>query len=232
MMQFTQRSPLRILLASRETGLGRGRLGALIARAGVGKTACLIHIAFDKIFQNGKILHVSLQDSPDKISSYYNVILAELVKDLGFKDERETRTLMEKNRMILAYLNQSFDLRRLRENLKNLSEKTAFRADTLIVDGLDFSRAAAETFEAFEVLAREYESEIWFSALSHRHIAEVNERGIPYPCHLVDGFFSVILQLQPMTSGIQIKLLKDDDRPVKPDDAVILDPTTFLAVAP
>jgi hypothetical protein len=232
MMEFTKRSPLRMLLASRETGLGPGRLGALIARAGVGKTACLIHIAFDKIFQNGKILHVSLQDGPDKISSYYNVILAELIRALGLKDERETRTLMEKNRMILAYLNQSFDMRRLRENLWNLSEKTGFRADTLIVDGLDFSKATAQTFEAFTILAKEYETEIWFSALSHRHIAEVNERGIPYPCHEVDGLFSVILQLQPTTSGIQIKLLKDDDRTVKPEDAVILDPSTFLSAAP
>jgi hypothetical protein len=232
MMEFTQRSPLRILAGSTEKGLGRGNLGALIARAGVGKTACLIHIAFDKIFQNGKIVHVSLQDGPDKVSSYYNVILAELVRALGLKDERETRTLVEKNRMILAYLNQSFDLRRLKENLKNLSEKTGFRADALIVDGLDFSKASAETFEAFKTLAKEYEAEMWFSALSHRHITEVNERGIPYPCHETDHFFSVIFQLQPMTSGVQMKLLKDHDRPVKREDAVILDPGTFLAVAP
>jgi len=230
-MEFTQRSPLRILLGSPEKGLGPGNLGALIARAGVGKTACLIHIAFDKILQNGKIVHVSLQDGPDKISSYYNVILAELVKALGLKEERETRTLMEKNRMILAYLNQSFDLRRLRENLKNLSEKTAFRAGTLIVDGLDFAKAGPETFEAFKTLAKEYEAEIWFSVLSHRHIAEVNERGIPYPCHEVDHFFSVIVQLQPATAGIQMKLLKDHGRPLKDEDTVILDPGTFLAVA-
>jgi hypothetical protein len=232
MMEFTQRSPLRMLVGSPEKGLGPGNLGALIARAGVGKTACLIHIAFDKILQNGKIVHVSLQDGPDKISSYYNVILAELVRALRLKEDRETRTLMEKNRMILAYLNQSFDLRRLRENLKNLSEKTGFRADSLIVDGLDFSKAGAETFETFKTLAKEYETEIWFSALSHRHIAEVNERGIPYPCHEVDRFFNVILQLQPTTHGVQMKLLKDHDKPVKPEDAVILDPGTFLAVAP
>ena len=231
-IEFTQRSPLRVLEGSTQTGLGRGNLGALIARAGVGKTACLIHIAFDKIFRQGRIVHVSLQDGPDKISSYYNVILAELVKALRLRDEREIRSLMEKNRMILAYLNQSFDLRRLRENLKNLSEKTGFRADALIVDGLDFSKAGADTFEAFKALAEEHEAEIWFSALSHRHITEVNERGIPYPCHAVDRFFSVIFQLQPTASGIQMKLLKDHDRPVKDEEPVVLDPSTFLAVVP
>jgi len=230
MMEFAQRSPLRILSGSTEKGLGRGNLGVLIARAGVGKTACLIHIAFDKIFQKGKIVHVSLQDGPDKIASYYNVIFAELVKALGLKDEREMKSLVEKNRMILSYLNQSFDLRRLRENLRNLSEKARFRADALIVDGLDFSKASEETFEEFKTLAAEYEAETWFSALSHRHITEVNERGIPYPCHEVDRFFSVIFQLQPLSSGIQMKLLKDHCRPVKQEDAIVLDPSTFLAV--
>jgi hypothetical protein len=231
MMEFVQRSPLRILEKSPQKGLGRGSLGVLIARAGVGKTACLIHIAFDKIFRDMKIVHVSLQDGPDKVSSYYNVIFSELVKALPIKNERGTRTIMEKNRMILAYLNQSFDLSRLRENLKNLAEKTNFKADALVVDGLDFSKAGAETFEDFTTLALEYETEIWFSALSHRHIAEVNERGIPYPCHKVDGFFSVILQLQPTPQGIQMRLLKNHDMNVNPEDAVMLDSSTFLTAA-
>jgi hypothetical protein len=229
--EFKKGSALRMLERSPEKGLGRGNLGVLVARAGVGKTACLIHIAFDRIFRDGRVVHVSLQDGPDKISSYYNVILSELLKAFRLKDERETRTLMEKNRMILAYLNQSFDLRRLRENLKNLSEKAGFRADALVVDGVDFSKAGADTFEAFKALAREYETEIWFSALSHRHIADVNERGIPYPCNQVDHFFSVVLQLEPASSGVRMKLLKDHDREVKPEDVLILDPNTFLAMA-
>jgi len=231
MMEFIRRSPLRILENSPQKGLGRGNLGALIARAGVGKTAYLIHIAFDKIFRDMKIVHVSLQDGPDKVSSYYNVIFSELVKALSIKNERETRTLMERNRMILAYLNQSFDLSRLRENLKNLAEKADFRPDALVVDGLDFSKAAMDTFEDFMALARDYDTEVWFSALSHRHIAEVNERGIPYPCHKVDGFFSIILQLQPAPQGIQMKLLKKHDMNVSPEDVVVLDPSTFLVAA-
>lgn len=231
MKDFIQRSALRMLEGSQEKGLGRGNLGALVARAGVGKTACLIHIAFDRIFRNGKTVHVSLQDGPDKVNSYYNVILSELTKAFGLKDDREARALMEKNRMILAYLNRSFDLQRLRENLKNLLEKADFRPDALVVDGLDFSKTAAETFEGFKTLAQEYQVEIWLSALSHRHIAEVNEKGIPYPCNNLDHFFSIILQLHPASSGIRMQVLKDHDRPVKPEDALILDPNTFLVMA-
>ena len=117
---FMKVSPLRILEKSSSKELGKGNLGVLMARAGVGKTACLIHIAFDRLFRNQKLLHISLEDVPEKITSYYNVIFYDLVKALGMEDEQEFRMLFERNRMILAYLNQSFELDRLRNNMQNL----------------------------------------------------------------------------------------------------------------
>ena len=66
---FINVSPLKILERSSLKGLGRGNLGVLMARAGVGKTACLIHIAFDRLFRKERLLHISLEDVPEKISS-------------------------------------------------------------------------------------------------------------------------------------------------------------------
>lgn len=54
MKEFISVSPLKILEESSRKALGPGNLGVLIARAGAGKTACLIHIAFDKIFRDRK----------------------------------------------------------------------------------------------------------------------------------------------------------------------------------
>ena len=47
MNDFIKVSPLKLLEMSVNKALGKGNLGVLMARAGVGKTACLIHIAFD-----------------------------------------------------------------------------------------------------------------------------------------------------------------------------------------
>jgi hypothetical protein len=110
----TKSSLLKILEKSSRKGLGRGNLGVLVARAGVGKTACLVHIAMDKLLRNEKLVHASLQDSPEKVTSYYNVIFSELAKALALTNPSDIKAQIEKNRMILAYLNQSFDLRRLR----------------------------------------------------------------------------------------------------------------------
>jgi hypothetical protein len=230
MKDFIKVSPLKVLEKSSQRGLGRGNLGVLMARAGVGKTACLIHIAFDKLFRKEKLVHVSLEDVPEKITSYYNVIYYDLVKALNIDDEHEVRMLFERNRMILAYLQQSFEIKRLTANLKNLVEKIDFVPDTLIVDGLDFEKAGRDVFEGFKEIADQFKVEIWFSARTHRHITDLNERGIPYPCHELDDLFNIIIQLQPTQSGIVLRLLKDHDTKVEPDASVRLDPNTFLAM--
>lgn len=230
MKDFISVSPFKILEKSSRKGLGPGNLGVLIAPAGVGKTACLIHIAFDKIFRQKKLVHISLEEGAEKVRAYYNVMYSELGKALKIPDESEKALLIDHNRMILAYRNRSFELDRLRVNLKNLEENMGFKADTIIVDGLDFEKTERSLLEGFKKIAAEFDVEIWFSALLHRHITEINERGIPYPCHRVDDLFSLILQLLPEPSGVFLKMLKDHDSAVITDAHVQLDPNTFLAM--
>ena len=228
MNDFIDVSPLKILEMSSSKKLGPGNLGVLMARAGVGKTACLIHIALDKLFRGERLVHISLDDPPDKVTSYYNVIYSDLVKALDIKDDAEKKMLFDRNRMILAYMNKSFEIRRLDENLKTLVEKLEFKPDNLIVDGLDFEKAERDLFKGFREIAVKYQVEVWFSALSHRHITDINERGILYPCSKMDDLLSIIIQLQPAQNGVFLKLVKDHDSPVKSDASVRLDPNTFL----
>ncbi len=230
MKDFISVSPLKILEKTSRRGLGPGNLGVLIARAGVGKTACLIHIALDRIFRGEKLIHVSLEEGPEKVTAYYNVIYFDLLKALNLHDNDEYRMRIDRNRMILAYLNQSFDLDRLDANLKNLAERLDFRPNTLIVDGLDFEKGGRDMLEGLRKTGRAIGAEIWLSALSHRHITETNERGIPQPCAAIDDLLSIIIQLVPEPSGVFLRLLKDHDKSGAPNISVKLDPNTFLAL--
>ncbi|MBW1924400.1 MAG: hypothetical protein JRJ35_13100 [Deltaproteobacteria bacterium] len=230
MDSFISVSPLKILEKSSRKGLGKGNLGVLIARAGVGKTACLVHIALDKLFRKERLVHVSLEEGPEKVTAYYNVMVSDLVKALNLEDEAEIRWIIDRNRMILAYLNRSFSMERLERSLTSLVDNLDFAPETLIVDGLDFESADREIIERFKDLAGRCDVEIWFSALSHRHITETNERGIPYPCERFDDLFSLIIRLDPDPTGVFLRLLKDYDAPVAPGMAVRLDPNTFLAL--
>jgi hypothetical protein len=227
---FSKISPLQILDKSSRKELGKGNLGVLMARAGVGKTACLIHIAFDRLLRQEKLVHISLADGPEKVTSYYNVIFYDFVKALGITSEQDVRILIEQNRMILAYLNRSFKIDRLRENLQNLVQHIGFRPRSLIVDGLDFEQTDRETLNGFKEVAGEFDAEVWFSAMAHRHVSRKNERGIPYPLHELDDLFDIILHLQPDPSGVHLNLLKDHEAYLDPPEGIKIDPNTFLAL--
>ena len=231
MRELTSIGLLKMLEGSSKRGLGPGNLGVLISRAGVGKTACLIHIAFNKIFSRKKIVHISLEEGPEKVISYYNVIYHDLAKALKYTDDYdEDRALIDGNRIIQAYLNDSFEVERLRINLNNLADQLDFRPETLIVDGLDFEETERKIFEGLKEIAEELNVEIWCSALSHRHIPEVNERGIPHPCRQLDDLFSLIIQLQSEPSGTFLQLLKDHYSTRDTESTIRLDPNTFLAM--
>ena len=230
MKDFFKVSPLKILEGPAQKGLGKGNLGVLMAGAGLGKTSCLIDIALDKLFRGEKIVHVSLKDPPEKITSYYNVIFSDLVKVLGAENEYELRELVERNRIILAYLNESFDLARLRENLNNLAHEIDFVPESLIIDGIDFAEAKPDLFEGFKRIAEDLQAEAWFSALTRQPLAEADKKETLAVWNGVDEFFSVIIQLYSTESGVFLKLVKYHDKDHVPESTLRLDPDNFLAI--
>lgn len=230
MEKYLNINPLKILEKSNHKELGKGNLGVVISRAGVGKTSCLIHVALDRLFRKGKVIHVSLKDNPEKVVSYYNSIYVDVFSFLNLENEQETKDALDKNKIILAFLKESFGVDKLSRNLKNLSEDISFRPDTLIIDGFDFHESDRNVFEEFKEMAKSFQAEIWFSALSHRHITKVNERGIPFPCSDFDDLFTLIIQLQPTQEGLFLKLLKDNNVKISPDIVLKLNPNNFFII--
>lgn len=104
MKDFISVSPLKVLEKSSRKSLGTGNLGVLIARAGVGKTACLIHIAFDRIFRQEKLVHISLEEGPEKVTSYYLVgyDLVKLLSPKGFEAEERKRIKEEVRKRLIG----------------------------------------------------------------------------------------------------------------------------------
>ena len=59
--EINERSPLRVLEQSIHGGLGRGNIGVIVARHGVGKTAFLVGVALDDLMRGRSVLHVSME---------------------------------------------------------------------------------------------------------------------------------------------------------------------------
>ena len=57
--EMSRKNPMRIFEKCIHGGLGQGNMGVIMARAGVGKTACLIQISLDNLFKGRNVLHFS-----------------------------------------------------------------------------------------------------------------------------------------------------------------------------
>lgn len=206
-----------------------GKLGALMARTGVGKTGCLTHIALEQILKGVTVLHVCIDDPPDKVKVWYHEFFKHMFGQNKSGDElTELQYRIEPHRFILAFLNKSFNPEKLDQSLGNLKEQAGFSPSLVIIDGIDFDSEPGSSVEALASLAHKHGVAMWLSARTHSHIPTVNERGIPYPCHAMDHLFHSILLLEAMPNAVRVKALKSNDV-YHPDHApVTLDLQTLL----
>jgi hypothetical protein len=228
--EFILKSPMRILQKATRGGLGKGGLGVFMARAGVGKTACLVHVALDSLFKGQKVVHVGIGESVEKIQVWYKEILADLCRTFEIEDPLKLQGEIERNRLILSYTPETFTVKKLNRDLKDFTDPGGMVPEVLLIDGFDFENlhSSWDTLAAFKYIATNREIEIWFSARTHRESRIENNRGIPVPCHEVDDLFSIILFLEPKPDFIHLKLLKDHDHPLNQDLQIKLNPNTLL----
>ncbi len=210
--------------------LPAGKLGALMARTGVGKTGCLTDIALEEILKGAKVLHVCIDDPPDKVKAWYHEFLKHVFAGKSGDEMTELQHRIEPCRFILAFLNKSFSPEKLEQTLGNLRDQAGFSPSLIIVDGIDFDSEPAHTVEALASTAQRHGVSMWLSARTHSHIPTVNSRGIPYPCHALDHLFHSILLLEPTRGAVQVRILKNDDMYFPEHPSVTLDLQTLLVL--
>jgi KaiC/GvpD/RAD55 family RecA-like ATPase len=101
--ELIKRSPLRLLEKSIHGGVGAGNIGVIAARKGTGKTACLVHIATDQLFQGKHVIHVSFAGRTDHIISWYEDIFGEIAKKRNLENAMEIHDDLIKNRVVMNF---------------------------------------------------------------------------------------------------------------------------------
>lgn len=219
---------LKMLQGALESPLKAGELGVLIAPAGVGKTACLTHIAIEALIGGEPVLHVCIDGVPDRIRAWYHEILKSLTSNMPREEATDVERRVEPLRFILAYVHQTFSIEKLEQSLGNLRTQAQFNPALMVVDGLDFDRIDRGLIEGLKAFAARNEMVVWVSARMHRHITQSNDRGIPYPCHELDDLFQTIVQLEPLQDSIGVKILKSGGQYGAHPAGITLDPQTYL----
>ncbi|MBT6339613.1 MAG: hypothetical protein HOJ48_10005 [Desulfobacula sp.] len=209
--------------------LKQGRFGAVLSRAGVGKTSFLVQIALTQLLKDEKILHISLDDPIEKINLRYSEGYTNLVDSIGYVDPQKAVRLWEDinlNKVGISYNESTFDSEKIRDYLKSFKKADLALPCIMIIDGLNFDKDVSGILEELENLNHEFSIFIWFSMKSHRE-EKLSPEGYPIQLDTHKEKFDKAIFLQPVEDKIEAVILKDGDRT---DQRYRLNPATMMIV--
>jgi KaiC/GvpD/RAD55 family RecA-like ATPase len=226
--ELIRKSPVRILEHSIHGGVGKGNIGVFASRKGVGKTACLVHVATDRLLDGGRVIHVSFGDTSDHIVDWYEDVFEEIARRSGLDNAREVHDEIVRNRVVMHFRQDGIHITGIRSRVHTLIEQAHFAADTMVIDGYDFSRSDAAEIAAFRQFATEHGLELWFAATVPR--AETGWDGTTVPrslSHVVDHI-AVCICLKPEEQRVRLRLVKDHEAAPSQELHLTLDPQFLL----
>lgn len=220
------RNPLRLLGHENEDILEPGRFGAVLARAGVGKTALIVQIALNTMLRSKNVLHISLNEPVGKVDLWYQEVLGCLAEQYQVPHLDQLWDTIVAHRFIMTFQVEGFSAPKLEERLTDLTSQNIFRPDVLLIDGQPFEEHAGEALNHLKALAQRLNLPIWFTITTHRHEAPAAD-GLPVQLSPVKELFDVAIALQPTEDTVHVTVLKGgalaDGQP-----QLVLDPATML----
>jgi hypothetical protein len=226
--ELVRRSPFRILERSTHGGLGKGNLGVIAGAKGVGKTACLVHLATDQLLQGKHVIHLSFSSDPSHIADWYEHVFSELAKRHKLDGAMEAHDSIIRNRIIMNFVQSEVQWARIEKSIRAILSDARFSADMVVVDGFRFSAESREQVQCFRRLAADTGLEIWFSASLAQAPDTRAPAVVPPLLQQVTDELAVIVVLVDKGTYIHLELIKDHGNPVEADVHLKLDPRILL----
>jgi hypothetical protein len=215
--EVNQQSPLRILEKSIHGGLGKGNLGVVMARAGVGKTACLVQIGLDDLMREQKVLHIALEQTVDHVVSWYDALFEDLAIQTDLDDSETVHAMITENRMIQGFADHDLWPERLNRLTSTMKDHLHFQPSAILVDGYPWEKHTvaenAAMVGALKAYAKICDAELWMSAQTHRHGTGQHPTKVPPPLDEIVNLVDVAIFLEPHGENISVRLLVDHDEP-------------------
>lgn len=228
--ELIKNSPLRVLNPDLNGGGVSQRMGLVMARAGLGKTAILVQIAIDSLLRGNRVLHVSIGQSFEKTKIWYDDVFSHFVTTYALENAALIQQDILRNRFVMTFKETGFNRAKLEERLNDLIYQNIFRPNYLMVDGLDFNRAGREELQNMRELMEAMDMHIWFSAVSHSDDAYACPEGVTSPCNEVIELFDTVILLRPEQndSCMALDIVKDTTGSIESSKILYLDTATLM----
>jgi len=229
--ELIDKSPLRKLDNSIHGGVGIGNIGVIAARRGIGKTACLVHIATDKLMAGKHVIHVSYAKRVDHIISWYEDIFKEISLKRELEGAMDIHDEIIQNRVIMNFSQQGTSVDQVIAGVSAMMDNGQMDTNVIVIDGFDFTKASAEDVSAFKAFAGDKSVELWFTDDYHRDDSDgpiLNKEGIPTNLVPFIDQIDVIVTLKAERDYLHLYLVKDHGTINTEDLPLKLDPKSLL----
>jgi archaellum biogenesis ATPase FlaH len=223
-------SPLRAFDESLNGGLGKGNLGVLVSRHGIGKTACLVHLATDKLFRNEHIIHVSFSGNVEHVINWYKEVFRQISENRSLEDAAEIYNEILANRVVMNFSQENVTIDKVLSSLETLIRQGSFNADAVMFDGYRLTVATEDDVRKIKQFAMDMRLEVWFSVSPVRPDVEFDENGVPSTILKYEELIDVLIGLKynEAMDKVIMTLVKDGDQIDPKPMRVKLDPKTML----
>ena len=220
------RNPLHVMAYGNDDILSTGQFGAVLARAGVGKTAFLVQLSLNALLRGKNVLHISLEDPVNKVSLWYKEVFNLIADQYKVDQINQLWESVLPHRFIMTFRVEGFSVPKLQERLADLMEQNIFSPQMIIVDGLPFDESVHQPLAEFKDLVDSHQMHAWFTIRTHRH-EEPGPDGRPLQLEKISDLFEVAIQLLPVGKEIHVKAVKGGESFAENLD-LRLDPSTML----
>jgi len=220
------KNPLHVLKRSTEDILPKCGFGAVLARAGVGKTSLMVQIALNTLLQSKNVLHISLNDPVNKVVLWYEEVFKNVSKEYDTKMVNNLWEIALTHRFIMTFQVEGFSVPKLEERLEDLIEQAIFFPHMVLIDGLVFDDSIHQPLLDLKELAKKLDVNFWFAVQTHREDKHAPS-GLPNRLVQLKDLFDVAILLKSEGKNVHLQLLKGSDQNIDPAN-LSLDPSTML----
>lgn len=223
-------SPLRAFDKSLHGGLGKGNLGVLVSRHGIGKTACLVHLATDKLFRDEHIIHVSFSGNVEHVINWYKEVFRQISEGRSLSDAATIYNDILANRVVMNFSQDNVPIEKVLSSLETLIKYGSFQADAVMFDGYKLTIATEDDVRKIKQFAMDMQIEVWFSVSPVRPDVVFDDHGVPNTIQKYQDLIDILIGLKynEAMDKVIMTLVKDHDEVNPTPMAVTLDPKTML----
>jgi len=227
--------PLPLLAGPDSAALERGSLGVLMARAGVGKSSCLVHLGLDHLVRGSQVLHLVLGETLAEVEATYTIQLDRRSTDDDPLQRAARHAELARRRLIASFPDRFDAAGRLDQALVMAEEGMGMSPRVVLLDGFDWEapRAAVRTqLSAMLELVRQADASLWMTVTTQRARTGPHPTEMPPVCADFTDLIDLAVFLEPLGEQVAMRVLLDQRASRAVADDALLDSSELRPITP